>query len=185
MNATLFHPRLRKKFFDAASVSRVETPLEKTKLPFSGWIPGEKQYITGPFFTSGAIALQSETATEPSMTVACLAMMRFAACTALDGLDWSSVTTNLIGRPWMPPDLLVMLSMMLSACSASWPWNAYAPVAGMTASISNGGSAALLAGAAARSTVAARIANRDRIIVAISGPRGIAPGSRGRARDER
>ena len=34
--------------------STVETPAEKTKLPGGGWLDGEKQYMTGPFFTSGA-----------------------------------------------------------------------------------------------------------------------------------
>ena len=61
-----------------------------TPLPAAGWIPGEKQYITGPSAISGAIALHMATIAEPSTTGGCWLVICAASCTATCGLDWSS-----------------------------------------------------------------------------------------------
>lgn len=78
MNATLVQRRLVKNVLLAARVSSVEVPLEKTKLPGTGWIPGETQYITGPLLNSGATALHNETADGPTKSAGCLARIAFA-----------------------------------------------------------------------------------------------------------
>ena len=45
-----------------------------TKLPAGGWIPGDMQYMTGPFCTSGAAALHIATRVGPSMTAGFFAL---------------------------------------------------------------------------------------------------------------
>ena len=62
----------------------------KTKLPFGGWMPGERQYMTGPFFMSAPAALHIATIDGPRITGGLDAMICVASCTAVCGLDWSS-----------------------------------------------------------------------------------------------
>src|SRR6185312_1502645 len=101
-------------------------------------MPGERQYNAGPSFVSGAIALHSATDEEPTMMGAFFAMTELASTTAVWGFDWSSRTTNLIGRPLIPPPLLTIVSMMPSVRTCSRPRNDSAPVAARIALISYG-----------------------------------------------
>ena len=58
-----------------------------TSLPAGGWMPGEKQYIIGPPFSIGDIALHMATMAEPSTTDGCCALICEASWTAVCGLD--------------------------------------------------------------------------------------------------
>src|SRR6185312_10154520 len=101
-------------------------------------MPGERQYNAGPSFVSGAIALHSATDEEPTMMGAFFAMTALASTTAVWGFDWSSRTTNLIGRPLMPPALLIIASMIPSVRTCSRPRKDSGPVAARIALISYG-----------------------------------------------
>ena len=53
-------------------------------------MPGERQYMTGPFFISAPAALHMATIEGPRITGGLDAMICVASCTAVCGLDWSS-----------------------------------------------------------------------------------------------
>src|SRR5579875_113525 len=89
-------------------------------------MPGAKQYWTGPVLTSnGAIALHVVVNDAPSRTTTF-------------GLDWSSATTNLIGLPAIPPEVLTTFSRTASDCASCDPERAALPVRETMTSISYG-----------------------------------------------
>ncbi len=66
----------------------VDTLLENVYVVRSGWMPGEKQYCTGPLsFTTAIIALHCATSDEPRITGTFLSMTPRVSCTAICGLD--------------------------------------------------------------------------------------------------
>ena len=63
----------------------------------------ERHMMTGPALASGIIALHVAESEEPMITVTFFAMRSFVSCTATCGLEPSSETVNLTGRPAIPP----------------------------------------------------------------------------------
>src|SRR5579875_833283 len=102
-------------------------------------MPGAKQYWTGPVLTSnGAIALHVVVNDAPSRTATFFAITLVAIWTATCGLDWSSATTNLIGLPAIPPEVLTTFSRTASDCASCDPERAALPVRETMTSISYG-----------------------------------------------
>jgi len=69
MTPTRRQPLSRKYRTDAISMYSVLIYPANEKLPAAGCIAGERQYCTGPFATSGAIARHAATVPPPRMTV--------------------------------------------------------------------------------------------------------------------
>ena len=60
---------------------------ENMLLPAGGWMPGEKQYTTGPFVMTGSMAPQPETSEVPSSTGIFFAMLSFNSSTEFCAID--------------------------------------------------------------------------------------------------
>ena len=69
-----------------AIVSSEATLAENAQLPGAGCSPGERQYMTGPVRTSGAVAAHPATEAVPNMNGTFFAISALAICTVVCGL---------------------------------------------------------------------------------------------------